>query len=192
MKANKDLPVLLFKSEKEWERWLDKNYSKSSGIWMKIAKKETGIKSIYYPEALDTALCYGWIDGQKKPFDNTFWLQKFTHRLSKSKWSKKNRNRADELIKLGKMKPEGQKEIDLAKKDGRWEAAYESQRNIGIPEDFQNKMDENPGTLEFFNSLNKVNKYAILYRIHDAKRPETRIQRIEKFIQMLKEKKKIH
>lgn len=192
MKANKVLPIISFKSEKEWERWLDKNHSKSTGIWMKIAKKETGIKSIYYPEALDIALCYGWIDGQKKAFDDTYWLQKFTHRLPKSKWSKKNCNRAEELIKLGKMKPEGQKEIDLAKKDGRWEAAYESQGNSKIPGDFQKKMDENPGTMEFFNSLNSANRYAFLYRIHDAKRPETRMQRINMFIDMLKEKKKFH
>ncbi len=192
MKNNKELPILFFKSQKDWGKWLNNNHSKSNGIWMKIAKKETGIKSIYYPEALDCALCYGWIDGQKKSFDEIYWLQKFTHRLPRSKWSKKNCNRADELIKHGKMKLPGQMEIDLAKKDGRWENAYESQKNIGIPEDFQNKMDANPGTFEFFNSLNKINKYAILYRIHEAKRPETRIKRIEKFIDMLKEKKKIH
>ncbi len=192
MKLNKELLILLFKSEKEWEKWLEKNNSKSNGIWMKIAKKETGIKSVYYPEALDSALCYGWIDGQKKPFDEVYWLQKFTHRLPKSKWSKKNCNRAEELIRLGRMKPSGQNEIDIAKQDGRWEAAYASQRNIGIPEDFQKKMDENPGTIEFFNSLNSANRYAFLYRILDAKRPETRTQRINTFIDMLKEKKKFH
>ena len=192
MKLNKELLILLFKSEKEWEKWLEKNNSKSNGIWMKIAKKETGIKSVYYPEALDSALCYGWIDGQKKPFDEVYWLQKFTHRLPKSKWSKKNCNRAEELIKLGKMKLPGMKEIEFAKKDGRWENAYESQRNIGVPEDFKKKMEENPGTIEFFNSLNSTNRYAFLYRINDAKRPETRMQRINTFIEMLKEKKKLH
>jgi uncharacterized protein YdeI (YjbR/CyaY-like superfamily) len=192
MTTKKDLPTFHFKSQKEWENWLKKNHAESDGIWIKFAKKAAGIKSISYPEALDVAICYGWIDGQKASFDGEYWLQRFTRRGPRSKWSKINCQKAAEFISRGKMKAPGLLEVETAKKDGRWDAAYESQRAITVPEDLQQKLDENPRALEFFATLDGKNRYAILYRIHDAKKPETRAQRIEKFVAMLNEGKTVH
>jgi uncharacterized protein YdeI (YjbR/CyaY-like superfamily) len=188
----KDLPIIHFESQRDWEKWLEENHASSGGVWIKFAKKDSGIDSVSYPQALDIALCYGWIDGQKASFDDGFWLQRFTRRGPKSKWSKINCKKATELIASGKMKASGIKEIELARQDGRWEKAYESQSKIAVPDDLQKKLDENPRAREFFADLDSKNRYAILYRIHDAKKPETRLRRIEKFIIMLKEGKKIH
>lgn len=192
MEIKGNLPVIHFESRKEWETWLKKNHADSDGLWIKLSKKDSGIDSVSYQEALDVALCYGWIDGQKGAFDDKFWLQRFTRRGTRSKWSKINREKATELIAQGKMKASGLREVELAKGDGRWDQAYESQRTITVPEDLQQKLDEHPRALQFFTSLDSANRYAILYRIHDAKKPETRARRIEKFVAMLDEGKKLH
>ena len=135
-KKSSDLPTLPFASQKKWASWLAKQHAKSLGIWLKLAKKDSGITSVTYDEALDVALCYGWIDGQKNGFDDKYWLQKFTPRGPKSIWSKLNTLKAEKLIASGEMKSAGLKAIELAKQDGRWDAAYESQKNISVPEDF--------------------------------------------------------
>jgi uncharacterized protein YdeI (YjbR/CyaY-like superfamily) len=187
-----DLPTLPFANKKKWADWLAKQHDKSTGVWLKLAKKNTGIPSITYEEALDVALCYGWIDGQKGSFDESYWLQKFTPRGPKSIWSKINTEKVERLIASGEMKPAGLKAIELAKGDGRWAAAYASQKNISIPEDFQSALDKNKKAKEFFATLNSVNRYAILFRIHNAKKPETRARKIQQFIEMLERNEKIH
>ena len=164
----------------------------SKGIWLKIAKKEVGIPSVNYSEALDSALCYGWIDGQKGSFDDKYWLQKFTPRRAKSGWSKVNCDKATELIAKGRMQPAGLRQVELAQADGRWESAYHSQSKITVPEDFQDELDKNPQAKEFFSTLNSANRYAILYRLQTAKKPETRSARIQKFIEMLTRNEKLH
>lgn len=190
--ATKEQPVLLFANQKAWAAWLAKNHAGSAGVWLRIAKKGGGVKSVSYAEALETALCYGWIDGQKQIYDDSTWLQKFTPRGAKSIWSKINREKAEQLLASGKMKAAGRKAIERAKQDGRWDKAYESQRTASIPADLQAELDKHPRAAEFFATLNSVNRYAILFRIHTAKKAETRAQRIEKFIQMLEKHEKIH
>jgi uncharacterized protein YdeI (YjbR/CyaY-like superfamily) len=180
-----DLPILSFATKKKWADWLAKQHDKSAGVWVKIAKKGTDVPSITYDEALDVALCYGWIDGQKGSFDEKYWLQKFTPRGPKSIWSKINTAKVKKLIASGEMKPAGLRTIEAAKQDGRWDAAYESQKNISVPEDFQTELDQNPEAKKFFSTLNSVNRYAILFRIHNAKKIETRTKRIRQFIEML-------
>ena len=165
-----ELTIVPFESKKKWADWLAKEHQKSAGVWLKLAKKDSGISSITYEEALDVALCYGWIDGQKKGFDDHYWLQKFTPRGRKSIWSKINTEKAERLIASGEMKPAGLKAIEAAKQDGRWEAAYASQKNIAVPEDFQAALNENKEAKAFFGTLNSVNRYAILFRIHQAKK----------------------
>jgi uncharacterized protein YdeI (YjbR/CyaY-like superfamily) len=187
-----DLPVLPFTNKKKWADWLAKQQDKSAGVWLKLAKKESGISSVTYEEALDVALCYGWIDGQKKGFNDKYWLQKFTPRGSRSIWSKINTEKAERLIASGEMKAAGLKAIELAKQDGRWEAAYASQKNISVPEDFQAALDRNKKAQDFFATLNSVNRYAILFRIHNAKKSETRVKRIQQFVEMLERGEKIH
>ena len=187
-----DLPSLPFASKKKWADWLAKQHDKSAGVWLKIAKKDSEIPSVTYDEALDVALCYGWIDGQKKGFDDKYWLQKFTPRGSKSIWSKINTEKVERLIARGEMKPAGLKVIELAKQDGRWEAAYASQKNISVPEDFQAALDNNNKAKAFFTTLNSVNRYAILFRIHNVKKPETRVKRIQQFVEMLERNEKIY
>ena len=160
-----DLVTLAFPSQADWERWLAENHASSPGLWLKIAKKETGIPSVTYDEALEAALCYGWIDGQKDKFDDQYWLQRFTPRRSKSKWSKINCDKADKLIAAGKMQPAGLREVERAKADGRWEAAYAGQRTMTVPDDLLQALAENEAARQFFETLNSVNRYAILYRI---------------------------
>src|SRR5437763_8989720 len=179
------LSIMSFETQQDWERWLTEHHTDTVGIWLKIAKKETGIPSVNYSEALDGALCYGWIDGQKASFDNQYWLQKFTPRRPKSIWSKVNCDKATALIAEGRMQPEGIRQVELAKTDGRWESAYESQSKITIPDDFQSELDKNQKAKDFFSTLDSINRYAILFRIHSAKRPATRSARINKFIEML-------
>ena len=191
-KKSSDLPTLPFASQKKWASWLAKQHAKSLGIWLKLAKRDSGIASVTYDEALDVALCYGWIDGQKKGFDDKYWLQMFTPRGSKSIWSKINTMKAEKLIASGEMKSAGLKAIELAKRDGRWAAAYESQKNISVPDDFQSVLDKNKKAKDFFATLNSVNRYAILFRIHNAKKAETRVKRIQQFIEMLEKKEKIY
>ena len=187
-----DYPILPFESKKKWADWLARQHAKSSGVWLKLAKRDSGIPSVTYDEALDVALCYGWIDGQKKGFDGEFWLQKFTPRGPKSIWSKINTEKAKRLIASGEMRPAGRKAIEAAKQDGRWEAAYASQKNISIPEDFQAALEKNRKAKAFFATLNSANRYAILFRLHNAKRPETRAQWIQKFVDMLERGEKLH
>ncbi len=187
-----NLPLLLFDSLQEWEGWLDAHHAQPQGVWLKIAKKSAEIPSVSYADALDAALCYGWIDGQKKPYDSAFWLQKFTPRRPKSGWSKINTDKAMRLIEAGAMKPAGLREVDAAKQDGRWDAAYESQSNLTIPDDFGGELDRHPQAKAFFDTLNKVNRYAMCYRIATAKKPETRQARIDKFIAMLAKGEKIY
>jgi uncharacterized protein YdeI (YjbR/CyaY-like superfamily) len=187
-----DLPIIPFATPEAWQTWLAEHHATSPGLWLKLAKKATGIPSITYDEALDSALCYGWIDGQKGSYDEQFWLQRFTPRRAKSKWSKRNREIVARLVKEGKMQLAGLREVELAQQDGRWQAAYDSQANAAVPDDLQAMLDKNPKAQAFFNQLNSANRYAILYRIHDAKRPETRARHIEKFVAMLNEHKKLY
>lgn len=187
-----ELPIIPFASDKEWEQWLEENGASSNGLWIKMAKKESGIASINHPQALDVALCFGWIDGQRLKFDDQYFLQKFTPRRSKSTWSKVNQDKVAALIAAGRMREAGLKEIERAKADGRWEAAYESQSKMAVPDDLQAALDQNPAAQAFFKTLNSVNRFAILYRITTAKKPETHQKRLEKFIAMLNEGKKIY
>src|SRR5215510_12174263 len=187
-----DLPILPFESKKKWADWLAKQHAKSTGVWLKLAKKNTGIPSVNYEEALDVALCYGWIDGQKGSFDDKYWLQKFTPRGPKSIWSKINTEKVEKLIKSGEMIPAGLTAIEAAKKDGRWDAAYASQKNIGIPEDFQAALDKNTKAKEFFTTLKSAERYSFLFRIQTAKKAETRAKRIEHFVDMLARSEKLH
>ena len=168
MEEKTGLPILSFESQARWEEWLDEHHAAQRGIWMKIAKKASETPSITYPEAVESALCYGWIDGQKAALDEHAWLQKFSPRGPKSQWSKVNREKAEALIGAGRMKPSGLRQVELAKADGRWELAYEPQSRITAPEDFQRELNLNPPAQEFFNSLNSANRYAILHRIQIA------------------------
>jgi uncharacterized protein YdeI (YjbR/CyaY-like superfamily) len=190
--AGSSLPVQLFKDKKAWKAWLAKNHLTSSGLWLRIAKKAASIKSLSYGEALEVALCYGWIDGQKKTYDEITWLQKFTPRGSRSIWSAINREKATELIKNGLMQPAGLRAIERAKENGQWEAAYDSQSTIALPEDFQAELDKNVKAKAFFATLNSVNRYAILFRLLTAKKPETRAKRLQQFMDMLEKKEKLH
>ena len=192
MNNTNGLSIMAFETQQDWERWLTEHHTDTEGIWLKIAKKETGIPSVNYSEALDSALCYGWIDGQKASFDDQYWLQKFTPRRPKSIWSKVNCDKATALIAEGRMKPEGIRQVELAKADGRWESAYESQSKINVPADFQSELDKNQKAKDFFSTLNSINRYAILFRIHSAKKPATRSARINKFIEMLSNNQKIY
>jgi len=187
-----ELPILPFDSQKKWADWLAKQHEKSVGVWLKLAKKDSGIPTVTYEEALDVALCYGWIDGQKKGFDDQYWLQKFTPRGLKSIWSKINTEKVERLIAKGEMQPAGLKAIELAKQDGRWEAAYASQKSISIPEDFQVALDRNKEAKDFFATLKSSERYSFLFRIHNAKKPETRAKRIQQFVEMLERGEKIH
>jgi uncharacterized protein YdeI (YjbR/CyaY-like superfamily) len=192
MKNRDELPTLTFASTSEWETWLESHQSESTGVWLKIAKKESGIPSISYAEALDGALCYGWIDGQKAPFDERFWLQKFTPRGRKSLWSKTNRQKALALLEEKRLRPAGLRQVELAQADGRWDAAYAGQSQMEVPGDFQSELDRRPQAREFFQTLNSANRYAVLFRIHTAKRAATRAARIQKLIDMLEKGEKIH
>jgi uncharacterized protein YdeI (YjbR/CyaY-like superfamily) len=187
-----ELPTLPFESKKKWADWLAKQHDKSAGVWLKLAKKATGIPSVTYAEALDVALCYGWIDGQKRSFDDKYFLQIFTPRRPKSIWSKINVEKVEQLIASGEMKPAGLKAIEAAKQDGRWAAAYESQKNSSVPEDFLSALEKNKKAKAFFATLNSTNRYAFLFRIHTAKKAETREKRIRQFVEMLEKGETFH
>jgi uncharacterized protein YdeI (YjbR/CyaY-like superfamily) len=191
-KAIAELPVHRFDDQKAWAAWLGKNGKTAPGLWLKLAKQGTEPKSLTYDEALEVALCFGWIDGQKKSFDASAWLQKFTPRGPKSIWSKINCRKAEALLAGGKMKPAGLKAVEAAKADGRWDAAYDSQRTGGIPADFQAALDSHPKAKAFFATINSANRYAFLFRIQTAKKPETRAKRIRQFIEMLEQHKTFH
>jgi uncharacterized protein YdeI (YjbR/CyaY-like superfamily) len=187
-----DFPIMPFGNKKQWADWLATKHEKFAGLWLKLAKKDSGIASITYAEALDVALCYGWIDGQKKGFDDRYWLQKFTPRGPRSIWSKVNTAKAERLIASGEMKPAGLKAIEAARQDGRWAAAYSSQKNISVPEDFQTALNQNQKARKFFASLKSAERYSFLFRIQTAKKAETRAKRIQQFVAMLERNEKIH
>jgi uncharacterized protein YdeI (YjbR/CyaY-like superfamily) len=187
-----ELPKLLFTTEAAWETWLTENHETAPGVWVKIAKKGSGKESISYAQALDVALCYGWIDSQKGKFDEEYFVQKFTPRRTGSIWSAINRDKVNALIAAGRMRVAGLHEIERAKADGRWDAAYQSQSKATIPEDLQAALDANPTAKAFFETLNSVNRYAILFRIQNVKKAETRQKKIGQYIQMLSEGKKIY
>jgi uncharacterized protein YdeI (YjbR/CyaY-like superfamily) len=192
MSENQDLPMLGFASSADWEAWLAENYSTSPGLWLKISKRGATESSMTYDEALDIALCYGWIDGQKATFDDEYWLQRFTPRRPGSKWSQRNRSKATDLIAQGRMQPAGLREVEAAKADGRWDGAYASPSTAMVPDDLQRALETNPAARAFFETLDRQNRYAILYRIQDAKKPETRARRITKFVALLAEGKKLY
>jgi uncharacterized protein YdeI (YjbR/CyaY-like superfamily) len=174
-----------FETKREFRRWLENNHNKSEGIWLRFFKRDSGITTVSHDEALDEALCYGWIDAQLKKCDDKSWLQKFTPRRAKSIWSKRNADKALELIRLKRMKPAGQEQIELARKDGRWEKAYDSPGNMKIPDDFLKELSKNKKAFKFFETLNKANLYSISWRLQTAKKPETRKNRMIKIIEML-------
>jgi len=185
-------PILAFASDAEWEAWLDAEHAASDGVWLKFAKKGSGVETVVYAEALDVALCYGWIDSQVSRLDERFYLQKFTPRRARSKWSQINREKIEALTKQGRMKPAGLEQVELAKADGRWDAAYASPLNVGVPDDLQAALDASPRAAEFWAGLNKSNRFAILYQLQDAKKPETRARRLEKFVGMLERREKLY
>lgn len=186
------LTVMCFESADAWDAWLTAHHAESPGLWLKIAKKGSAGRSISYEEALTVALCHGWIDGRKDRFDADYWLQRFTPRTAGSKWSKINTERAAELIASGRMTPAGLREVERAKADGRWEQAYEPQSRVTVPEDLARALERNERAREFFATLDSANRYAVLYRVAQAKRPETRARRIATFVAMLSEHRKIH
>jgi len=190
--TRRDLPVIAFASREAWEAWLSAQPADAKGLWLKLAKKSSGIPTVSRDEAVDAALCHGWIDGQLDPFDENHWLVRFTPRKPASIWSAKNRARALELIELGRMRPAGMREIERAQSDGRWDKAYASQRTAEMPEDLAAALARNPKANTFFATLNRVNRYAILYRTHTAKKPKTRAARIAKFVAMLARGETIH
>jgi uncharacterized protein YdeI (YjbR/CyaY-like superfamily) len=182
-----DLPIIPFEDDLAWERWLEEHHAASSGVWIKTAKKKTGIATVTHAEALETAICFGWIDGQRHPYDDTYYLQRFTPRTPRSKWSQVNVKKAEALQAAGRMRPAGLAQIEAAKADGRWAAAYAPQSRATVPDDFQQALDANPTAKAFFETLKGANRYAFLYRIQSVKRPETRQRKIEQFVAMLAE-----
>jgi uncharacterized protein YdeI (YjbR/CyaY-like superfamily) len=184
--------VRLFKSKQEWAAWLEKNHRKSAGLWLRLAKKDSGLRSVSYKEALEVALCYGWIDGQKRPESEQAWLQRFIARSSRSIWSRINREKALALIANGEMQAAGLEAIRNAKKNGRWEAAYDSPCGAAVPADFQAALDASQRAAAFFKTLDRANRYAVLWRIQTVKKAETRARKIQQFIEMLERGEKIH
>ena len=187
-----ELPVRAFRSPAQWEAWLRRNHSFSGGLWLRIAKKDAGISSVTYAEALEAALCYGWIDGQKQKGDASTWLQKFTPRGPRSGWSRINREKAEALIESGRMRAPGLAAVERARRNGQWDSAYESPSRATVPEDLRKALSRNRAARDFFKTLNGANRYAILYRLQTASRPETRARRLSQFIEMLAQGKTLH
>ena len=192
MSASEDQKSIRFASAAEWERWLGENHRDCDGVWIKMAKRASGVDGVRYPEVLESALCYGWIDARREALDERFFLQRFTPRRPRSRWSRINRETAERLISHGRMRPSGLAEVERAKTDGRWEAAYESQARSRIPEDLERELDARPAAKASFERLNSQNRYAILYRLADAKRAQTRERRLAKFVAMLEAGETIH
>jgi uncharacterized protein YdeI (YjbR/CyaY-like superfamily) len=186
------LPQLTFASAAEWEEWLEANHASSDGVWLKLAKKGSGIASVSLSEALDACLCFGWIDGLRRSLDESYYLQRYTPRRPRSKWSRINVDRVEKLTAAGRMRPAGLAEVERARADGRWDTAYESPKRIGVPEDLERELATRPAAREFFEGLDSRNRYAILYGLNDAKRPETRARRLAKFIAKLEAGERIH
>src|ERR687896_2617767 len=183
-------PIRSFRDRSSWAAWLEKNHAASPGVWLRLAKKSSNLESVSYEEAVEVALCYGWIDGQGKGEDENYSLQKFTPRAKRSVWSKRNRERALTLIESGRMKPAGLREIERARQDGRWSAAYDSPSTMKVPRDLRAALDDHPEARAFFETLDGRNRYAILLQLQTAKRPETRARRIERFVAMLAREEK--
>jgi len=187
-----ELPIELFEHQDAWAAWLEQHHAESPGVWLRHAKKASGMASVSYADALEVALCYGWIDGLKRSYDDSSWIQKWTPRGAKSIWSKINRDKALKLIERGLMQPSGLAQINRAKQDGRWDAAYDSHSTATVPDDLQAALDGNAEAGAFFATLNSTNRYAILFRIQTAKKAETRARRIQEFIAMLERHEKLH
>src|SRR5215210_3669951 len=185
-------PTRAFKDAQAWDSWLAKNHTTANGMWMRLAKKASRTKSITYPEAVEVALCYGWIDGLKRPESPSTWLQRFTPRRAKSIWSEINREKALGLIASGRMQPSGLEQVESAKRDGRWDAAYQSPKSATMPPDFQKELNRHPKAKAFFKTLSRTNSYAIMWRIQTAKKPETRERRIRTYIEMLEKGETLH
>ncbi len=192
MAAVDDLPTVGFASRDAWAEWLEDAHADAAGVWLKIPKAGSGETGVSYAEALEVALCFGWIDGQKRKLDDRFWLQRFTPRRPKSIWSRINRDKVLALIERGEMRPAGLREVERAQADGRWDAAYEPQSAIGVPDDLRAVLDANEAAATAFAALDSANRYAILHRVHTAKKPETRARRIVSFVEMLAGGGKIH
>ena len=193
MKKTQDEPeTLTFATQDAWRKWLRENQTLEAGVWLRMYKKGSGIESINYAEALDEALCVGWIDGQKRSFDEMSWVQRFVPRRTRSTWSKVNRQHVQRLIDEGRMQEAGLREVEKAKADGRWEAAYDSASTSVPPDDFLQALAQNAAAREFFERLDRQNVYAILYRIQTAKKPETRERRIATLVEMLAKGEKLH
>lgn len=187
-----EFSVLLFETAKEWLQWLDSHHASANGVWLRFAKKASPLTSVSYAQALEAALCYGWIDGQSKTYDADSWIQKFTPRRARSLWSKVNREKALALIESGQMQTAGLAEIERARAGGRWDAAYHSQSQAEVPVELAEALEKNPVARDFFAALNKTNRYAIIFRIQTAKKPETRAKRIEQLVAMLERGEKIY
>jgi len=187
-----ELPILLFATPAELEAWLERNHDSSEGLWLKLAKKGVEPPSVTYAEALELALCFGWIDSQKRGHDERHFLQRFTPRRPRGRWSKINREKAEALIEAGAMRPPGLAEVKAARGDGRWEAAYAGARAATVPDDLRRELAANPAAREAFEALDGANRYAIIYRLEEAKRPETRKRRLHKFLAMLERGEKPH
>ncbi|HEU4436249.1 MAG TPA: YdeI/OmpD-associated family protein [candidate division Zixibacteria bacterium] len=192
MAVKNSLKIHAFKKASDWKKWLEKNHAKSMGIWLRFFKKGSGIPSVTYAEALDEALCYGWIDSQLQKYDELSYLQKFTPRRAKSIWSKRNIEHVARLVKEGRMQPAGKKEMEAARTDGRWEIAYDSSGTMEVPADFLKEISKDKKVKAFFDSLNRANTYAIAWRLQTAKRAETRERRMKTLLEMLKAGKKLH
>jgi uncharacterized protein YdeI (YjbR/CyaY-like superfamily) len=191
-RPDSDLPTLLFADAADFEAWLERNHDSPDGVWLKIAKKGAREPSVTYDEAVELGLCFGWIDSQMRGLDDQHYLQRFTPRRPRGRWSKINREKVEALIEAGRMRPAGLVEVEAAKADGRWDAAYEGARTAKVPDDLQAELDANPAAAEFFAGLDSANRYAIIYRLGDAKKPETRERRLRKFVAMLERGEKIH
>ena len=187
-----ELPVLEFKSQAEWQRWLDKNHGQQDGVWLKFAKKDSGQTTLNHSEALESALCYGWIDAKANKFDDNYYVIKFCQRRPRSTWSKINRDKVEKLISEGKMKPAGLAQVEAAKADGHWDKAYLPQSAAEVPEDFTAALAKNKKAAKFFESLTKADKYSFYWRLHHAKRAETRVANIKKFVEILADHQKLH
>ena len=189
MSTAKDLPIVEVADQQGWREWLEANHPSLDGVWLKFAKKGSPKRTVTYPEAIEEALCFGWIDGQARGFDDHFYLQRFTPRRPKSKWSQINREKATRLLAEGRVRPPGLAQIEAAKADGRWEAAYPAQSAATVPDDLQQALDRNPRAKEFFETLTGSARYAFLYRLHNVTKPESRAKRIAGYIELLGEGK---
>lgn len=184
--------IIVFRTQNKWRNWLSKNHTSFNGAWLRLYKKESGIKSVNHDQALEETLCFGWIDGQLKSYDEKSFLQKFTPRRNGSIWSKRNTEIIERLIKEGKMHSSGLKEVEKAKADGRWMQAYNSPSNMNVPDDFLTELSKRPKAPAFFKTLNKANTYAIAWRLQTAKKTETRRKRMRTIIEMLDQNKKFY